>query len=92
MKQQNTLLSETKAMLEEEVGSLHQKLDGLGKKSCSLLMCLILFLVFVGELQAENAAMKVRVSSLDQELSDESQRMQDLLQENAQLELESDRL
>ena len=48
-------------------------------------------LLFSGELQGENAALKVKVSSLEQEKEDDSQRMQDLMQENAQLVLERDR-
>ena len=44
-----------------------------------------------GELQADNAALKVRVGSLEQEMEDENERMQSLLQENAQLELERDK-
>ena len=49
------------------------------------------FSSLTGELQADNAALKVRVDSLEQEMADESERMQSLLQENAQFELEKDK-
>ena len=96
LKQQNILLSETKALLEEEVGSLHQKLDALGMLAHSLTHSPFHSLThslptIAGELQADNAALKVRVGSLEQEMEDENERMQSLLQENAQLELERDK-
>ena len=50
------------------------------------------FLPCKGELQADNAALKVRVSALEQEKSDEELRMQELMQQNAQLELQRERL
>ena len=45
----------------------------------------------IGDLQADNAALKVKVSTLEQEKEDDSTRMQDIMQENAQLSLERDR-
>ena len=42
-------------------------------------------------MQGENAALKVRVSSLEEERQDDEQRMQSLMTENAQLEMERDR-
>ena len=44
-----------------------------------------------GDLQSENAVLNVRLSNLEQESQEESQRMQDLLQENAQLEIQRER-
>ena len=48
-------------------------------------------LLSVGDLQADNAALKVKVSTLEQEKEDDNGRMQDIMQENAQLSLERDR-
>ncbi|XP_019849313.1 PREDICTED: girdin-like [Amphimedon queenslandica] len=45
----------------------------------------------IGDMQGENAALKVRVSSLEEERQDDEQRMQSLMTENAQLEMERDR-
>lgn len=45
----------------------------------------------LNDLQAENAALKVRVDAMDQEVKEESLRMQELLQQNAQLELDRDK-
>ncbi len=50
-----------------------------------------LLLTLSGELQSDNAVLKVRVNNMEQECEDEAQRMQDLLQENAQLELQKER-
>ena len=44
-----------------------------------------------GDVQAENSALKVRVESQETELREEGLRMQTLLQQNAQLELDRDR-
>ena len=45
----------------------------------------------LGDLQGENAALKVRVSHLEEEREDDEQRMQGLMTENAQLEMERDK-
>lgn len=52
---------------------------------------LLIIISFIGDLQSENAVLKVRLNNLEQEAQDETQRMQDLLQENAQLELLKER-
>lgn len=44
------------------------------------------------DLQGENAALKVRVDSLEQESQEEGLRMQELLQQNAQLELDREKM
>ena len=44
-----------------------------------------------GDVQAENAALQVRVGSMEEEMQEESLRMQELLQQNAQLELEKEK-
>lgn len=91
LKQQNTLILESKVMLEEEVNSLRRKLSTLSRvinwphPLINYNMCLI------DDLQTENAVLKVRLNNLEQEAQDETQRMQDLLQENAQLELLKER-
>lgn len=43
------------------------------------------------DVQADNSALKVRVESQETELKEEGQRMQTLLQQNVQLELDRDR-
>jgi hypothetical protein len=73
LRQQNILLTEAKALMEDELNNFHAKLNKLG------------------ELQGENAALKVRVSSLEEEKEQDNQRMESLMQENAQLQLERDR-
>ena len=42
-------------------------------------------------MQAENAALQVRVDTMEQDLQEESVRMQELLEQNVQLELDRDR-
>lgn len=42
------------------------------------------------ELEVENVALKVRIDSLETEYQEESSRMQELLQQNAQLEMDRD--
>ena len=44
-----------------------------------------------GDVQAENAALQVRVDTMEQDLQEESVRMQELLEQNVQLELDRDR-
>jgi len=44
----------------------------------------------LADLQADNAAMEVRVESLESEVKEEGLRMQELLQQNAQLEMSKD--
>lgn len=44
-----------------------------------------------GDLQVENAALKVRVEAVEVELQDGSLRMQQLLEQNAQLEVDRDK-
>lgn len=44
----------------------------------------------LGDIQADNAALTVRVESLEEELKEEGLRMQELLQQNAQLEMSKD--
>ena len=73
LKQQNSLLSEARLLLQEEVTGLQAKLD---KYSTS---------------QGENMALKVRVEAMETELQEESLRMQELLQQNVQLELDRDK-
>ena len=73
LKQQNTLLSETNVLLQEEVTSFQNKLENLS------------------EMEVETVALKVRVDSLETENQEESLRMHDLLQQNAQLELDRDK-
>lgn len=45
-----------------------------------------------GEVQVDNAALQVRVDTMEQEIQEENVRMQELLQQNVQLELDRDRL
>ncbi len=42
--------------------------------------------------QADNVALQVRVEAMEMELQDESLRMQELLQQNVQLELDRDKV
>ncbi len=44
----------------------------------------------LGDIQADNAALNVRVDSLADEINEEGLRMQELLQQNAQLEMSED--
>lgn len=73
LKQQNSLLSEARILLQEELSGLQAKLT---KYSAS---------------QADNMALKVRVEAMEVELQEESLRMQELLQQNVQLELDRDK-
>ena len=73
LKQQNSLLSEARILLQEEMSSLQSKLE---KYSSS---------------QADNVALKVRVEAMEAEQQEESLRMQELLQQNVQLELDRDK-
>lgn len=52
---------------------------------------LLLPSVWLGDVQAENAALQVRVDTMEQDLQEESVRMQELLEQNVQLELDRDR-
>jgi len=45
-----------------------------------------------GEVQVDNAALQVRVDTMEQEIQEENVRMQELLQQNVQLELDRDRV
>ena len=51
----------------------------------------LLFSPSSDDVQAENSALKVRVESQETELTEEGQRVQSLLQQNVQLELDRDR-
>ena len=73
LKQQNSLLSEARILLQEEVAGLQAKLD---KSNSS---------------QADSIALKVRVEAMEMELQEESLRMQELIQQNVQLELDRDK-
>ena len=44
-----------------------------------------------GDTEGEKAALQVRVDSVEQELEEEGLRVQELLQQNAQLEMERER-
>ena len=45
---------------------------------------------YEGELHAENAALQVRVDTMAEELKEESSRNEELLQQNAQLEVDKE--
>ena len=73
LKQQNSLLSEARILLQEEVAGLQAKLDKFNSS------------------QADSIALKVRVEAMEMELQEESLRMQELIQQNVQLELDRDK-
>ena len=95
-----------KALLEEEMAGLQSKLSMIGESlspslSPSPLPMLANMVQVVtrchgdvvgsGDLQVENAALKVRVDTVEAELQDGNQRMQQLLEQNAQLEVDRDK-
>ena len=70
LKQQNELMIETKALLEQKAGSLQSRSEALD------------------ELQEVHASLKVQFESLSLEKEVDMERMEELLTQNTQLEIE----